>query len=67
MAKKNSFSVSYDLEVVLDDLTDEQAGRLFRAIFAYCVHGKKYAGGDNIIAMIMCFLYGKGSYERGDK
>lgn len=67
MAKKNSFSVSYDLEVVLEDLTDEQAGRLFRAIFAYCVHGKKYAEGDNIIKMIMCFLYGSNSVYGGDE
>lgn len=67
MAKKNSFSVSYDLEEVLEDLTDEQAGQLFRAMFAYMVHGKKYAGADTIIKMVMCFLYGRGSYERGDK
>lgn len=55
-AEKDSFLVFYEWENNLENLTDEQAGVLFRAMFAYEKRGEAYAGADPAVAMAMSFI-----------
>lgn len=59
MAKreKNSFILFYEWEDSIRSLTDEQAGQLLRALFAYEKRGEQYTGSDPAVALAMGFLY----------
>ena len=59
MAKreKNSFILFYEWEDSIRSLTDEQAGQLLRALFAYEKRGEQYTGGDPAVELAMGFLY----------
>lgn len=54
--EKDSFLVFYEWEDNLKNLSDEQMGRLFRAVFAYEKRGEAYSGGDPAIEMAMSFI-----------
>lgn len=56
MAKKASFIVYYDWEDELQDLTDEQVGQLFRALFAHEKRGEAYSGDDSAVLLAFRFL-----------
>lgn len=54
MAKqKDSFIVYYEWESACEDLTDEQRGQLFMALFAYEKRGEVYTGKDPALRIAM--------------
>lgn len=61
MAKKEkaSFVVHYSkAQQIVDELTDSEAGELFKALVMYEIHGEHTAFGDRCMRMIyksMCF------------
>lgn len=56
--EKDSFLVFYDWEDCISDLSDEQVGRFFRAMFAYEKRGEAYTGNDLEIRMALKFVQG---------
>ena len=61
MAKK-SFILFYDQKQIIDELNDEQAGKLFKAIYEYNVDKKISLTG----ALKIVFLPFKASFDRND-
>lgn len=55
-AKKNSFIVYYDLESQTELLSDEQLGKLLRALFIYEIHGKEPIFDDDIVKASFQFI-----------
>ncbi len=46
---KNSFVLYYDLDEVFGFLTDEEAGQLIKAVFAYEIHGETASFEDRMM------------------
>ncbi len=59
---KNSFILYYDQKEVIDELDDEQAGKLFKAIYEYNVNKKITLKG----ALKLVFIPFKTSFDRND-
>ena len=59
---KNSFILYYDQKEVVDELDDEQAGKLFKAIYEYNVNKKITLKG----ALKLVFIPFKTSFDRND-
>ncbi|MCD7929053.1 MAG: DnaD domain protein [Clostridiales bacterium] len=53
---KQSFIIYYDWEEDIEDFTDEQAGALLRAMFAYQKRGEVYAGDDPSVRAVFRFI-----------
>ncbi|MCD7829743.1 MAG: DnaD domain protein [Clostridiales bacterium] len=53
---KQSFIVYYDWEEDIEDFTDEQAGALLRAMFAYQKRGEVYSGDDSAVRAVFRFI-----------
>ena len=60
---KNSFILYYDQKEVVDELTDEQAGKLFKAIYEYNVEKKIKLTG----ALKLVFIPFKTAFDRNDE
>ena len=59
---KNSFILYYDQKEVIDELNDEQAGKLFKAIYEYNVNKKITLKG----ALKLVFIPFKTAFDRND-
>ena len=59
---KNSFILYHDQKEVIDELDDEQAGKLFKAIYEYNVNKKMILTG----ALKLVFIPFKTSFDRND-
>ena len=60
---KNSFILYYDQKEVIDELTDEQAGKLFKAIYEYNVEKKIKLTGE----LKLVFIPFKTAFDRNDE
>ena len=56
MADKKSFLIYLDNQKQVNMLTDEQAGKLFKALFAFAKDGIETDFDDGVIAMIFSFM-----------
>ena len=57
-AEKNSFIIHYDLEEQTSLLSDEQLGKLLRAVFGYEIRGE-YPDFNGDQMLLMCFQFVK--------
>ena len=57
-AEKNSFIIHYDLEEQPSILSDEQIGKLLRAVFGYEIRGE-YPDFNGDQMLLMCFQFVK--------
>ena len=56
MADKKSFLIYLDNQKQVNMLTDEQAGKLFKALFAFAKDGIETDFDDGVVAMIFSFM-----------
>ena len=56
MAEKKSFLIYLDNQKQVNMLTDEQAGKLFKALFEFAKDGTETDFNDGMTAMIFSFM-----------
>jgi hypothetical protein len=61
-SKKSSFVLYYELEAQTSILSNEQLGRLIRAVFAYEIRGECTAFEDDLMLQ-MCFQFVKATLD----
>lgn len=56
MAKQETLTIFPEIEDITQDLTDEQFGKLMRAVAAYRFRGEVYAGNDQLIKFAFRYM-----------